>query len=414
MKNLRIEMEAPRIVSQMPFGMVNEPTGKDNLISDWGLWQYPGLYRAPGGGICAFFHKAADRQAAYGTPSACFVSYDDGDTWEERPDQHGQYVAVLPNGDLLKGVRSKISGSDGLGLPEPVYSFTLPDWRGKVSFYNKDEIVLTVPMQLLRYKKGGIEWETENPVVKIPGAVCTVRDNVLYGPFFEHMRIAPDGSLWGVIYHQRNEEAGFHRALRTMIIRSTDDGHTWDFLGEIPFHTVFTPDQYHPNQTCGFNEADVLFLDNGDVMCVARADGLIDDDYAFPAAVLYKSYSSDKGRTWSQPEVFDPYGVWPTFLKMGRYSLFSYGRPGVYLRISDDEAGRVWSDRFDVGLSSGDGKTITYRDSCGYTDMLALDDRTALLIYTDFAYPDEEGRPRKSVLTRKLRINYEPQFPLVT
>jgi len=47
-----------------------------------------------------------------------------------------------------------------------------------------------------------------------------------------------------------------------------------------------------------------------------------------------------------------------------------------------------------------------YRDSCSYTDMIALDECTALLIYSDFNYPDENGIPRKSILTRKIHILY--------
>ena len=40
------------------------------------------------------------------------------------------------------------------------------------------------------------------------------------------------------------------------------------------------------------------------------------------------------------------------------------------------------------------------QDTCSYAGLLALDDRTALLVYTDFNWPDAKGVKRKTVLAR--------------
>ena len=42
--------------------------------------------------------------------------------------------------------------------------------------------------------------------------------------------------------------------------------------------------------------------------------------------------------------------------------------------------------------------------SCFYTNMLALDENTAILIYSDFKYPDKNGDPVKTILTRRITV----------
>ena len=40
------------------------------------------------------------------------------------------------------------------------------------------------------------------------------------------------------------------------------------------------------------------------------------------------------------------------------------------------------------------------QDTCSYSALLALDERTALLAYSDFNYPDAQGQKRKSIMVR--------------
>jgi len=40
------------------------------------------------------------------------------------------------------------------------------------------------------------------------------------------------------------------------------------------------------------------------------------------------------------------------------------------------------------------------QDTCSYPALLALDENTALLAYSDFNYPDAQGQKRKSILVR--------------
>jgi hypothetical protein len=43
-------------------------------------------------------------------------------------------------------------------------------------------------------------------------------------------------------------------------------------------------------------------------------------------------------------------------------------------------------------------------DTCGHTEMVAMDDRSALIVYSDFNHPDHEGAHRKTILVRAVRV----------
>ena len=109
---------------------------------------------------------------------------------------------------------------------------------------------------------------------------------------------------------------------------------------------------------------------------------------------MYLSRSTDNGKTWSKPLFFDTLGVWPIIqtLKNG-VTLVCYGRPGLYLRATADPSGLDWDERITV-INPGHNKQVT----CAYAEMTALDDTTAYFVYSDFAYPNADGVPVKTIL----------------
>ena len=76
-------------------------------------------------------------------------------------------------------------------------------------------------------------------------------------------------------------------------------------------------------------------------------------------------------------------------------TIASYGRPGLFVRATADPAGLEWEQRM-VVVEPAERR----QDTCSYSDLLALDEKTALLAYSDFNYPDAQGRKRKSILVR--------------
>ena len=89
-------------------------------------------------------------------------------------------------------------------------------------------------------------------------------------------------------------------------------------------------------------------------------------------------------------------------LRLGNGMLvLTSGRPGVQLRISKSGLGDDWSEPVDVLPPTSDKLDV---DSCGYTGLVALDRDTFLMVYSWFQKPDAGGRPRKAVLSRRIRL----------
>ncbi len=117
---------------------------------------------------------------------------------------------------------------------------------------------------------------------------------------------------------------------------------------------------------------------------------------------MYFARSSDLGRTWSKAKPFTPTGVMPRLLLLGNGTLvMSSGRPGVDLRFSFDGHGKRWTEPRKL-VPADESKPQA--DSCGYTDLLALDNDTFLLVYSWFKRPGADGLPHKSVLVRRVTV----------
>ena len=92
------------------------------------------------------------------------------------------------------------------------------------------------------------------------------------------------------------------------VIRSSDGGHTWKFV--VHFH----PDDHKPvygpadrEVDEGFDEPDVIQLDNGDILCMMRTGSY---------SPMFQSRSTDGGATWSAPESTGWQGVKPRLQKL--------------------------------------------------------------------------------------------------
>ena len=97
---------------------------------------------------------------------------------------------------------------------------------------------------------------------------------------------------------------------------------------------------------------------------------------------------------------FDKCGVWPQIMSMEcGVTVATYGRYGLYLRGTSDEAALVWQPAVDIPL-----KSTKDENSCAYTGMLPLSDTEFLLIYSDFYYPNDRGIPVKTIIAVTVTI----------
>ncbi|MSP14404.1 MAG: exo-alpha-sialidase [Chloroflexi bacterium] len=94
--------------------------------------------------------------------------------------------------------------------------------------------------------------------------------------------------------------------------------------------------QQSPDMREGPCEPTMIQLANGDLMCIMRTGGGAQWH-------LIRSYSSDRGQTWSPADRLPAFSVDPTVRQVQNGVIaLSAGRPGIYLWLSSDPRGSSW------------------------------------------------------------------------
>ena len=367
----------------------------------WGYCQFPLLERLGSGALHISYHSAPDSAKAYGIDSGKrhVVSYDEGKSFQSsNPPSDGG--VLLPNGDRVRIKHLPSPQADALELPAPVAEAFNGYSRKGMPVFDADAI----PPELSGYpierlKTGETEWREEIKRVKVPNAGRYVSEGVFPHQMLWRMRLDPKGRLWGIAYPFFFNEKGVG-GTQPLFLVSEDMGHTFTYLSTIPYqpNQALDPDW---DKRADFTEPDVAFMPDGSVICLMRTENGIHTG----RAPMYLSRSTDGGSTWSVPHVFDHLGVWPTLLTLQNgVTLTCYGRPGLYVRATGDPAGLVWDERvavipYDFTLP----EPHRPYDTCAYAELLALGDSEALLVYSDFNYPNADGVPVKTILARVIK-----------
>lgn len=166
---------------------------------------------------------------------------------------------------------------------------------------------------------------------------------------------------------------------------SDDHGSTWKFL------SVVAGAGTAPEPTEGPNEADIVRLDDGRLMCVFRVA---------MRRPFWMSTSADGGASWSPPvECPDIFSVKPQLLRLpDGTALLSGGREGVFLWVSRD-GGQEWQRvdlvahhnahvapalRYPEGYPTG-AAPFPVSPTTSYTSLLATGPDEVLLCYDRLA-----------------------------
>lgn len=386
---------------------ISEPVlvaqGPDSRTSKWGSYQFPHISRLADGRFLCRFNSGADSEAAYGGEPTCSISDDEGKTWT--PARYSEYNAIngmrLQNGDLIRFATDPSVPLEGLKLPAPIGPVT----NLGMTAYNIDEVDESIcPRGWILYRRKTEDPQPVREVVKLNWPHMIVRScrGVFVPPSTRgRLRMAPDGTLWMPHYYLAGtdpETGEYIPKLCNYLFKSTDYGKTWDLVTFLPYYPDEAQGGIKLERYEGFGENDITFLPDGSMIRLIRTNTI---------GPCYYTRSEDGGKTWSNPTVFDKNGVWPCLLtlKCG-VTLATYGRPGISLRATTDPAGKQWEDPIKL-LEASPKKTWTSLldiTTCAYTDLIALGDNVAGLVYSDFTQCDEEGVPHKCIMFRTITV----------
>lgn len=247
----------------------------------------------------------------------CWYSRDEGRTWRFRA-RVAQHEPTLVRMNCAMG---KAGNGDLIALCGG-WDRRLPAWQPSSLANSK-----TLRPLVSRSSDGGTTWTITGSIPE-PAPTEMGKGNQ-YIPFGQ-IQQAADGSLCAAVYLVREKRR------QAFLIRSTDDGKTWDNLVVL-----------HPQG----NETAVLHLGAGKWIAASREFQTGNDVH------LEQYGSSDDGRTWSRQQALTHPGQIPGHLLRlsDRRILLTYGNRnwgnyGVDARVSNDE-GKSWGPPFRIAQS---------------------------------------------------------------
>lgn len=365
----------------------------------WGFTQFPAFSPLPDGSILLIYADAEDASETHGEPAPSFVSRDEGQTWgplESDLVPARPHFSVTPAYDgeylVIPSLRYFDVKKEAVELPEPVaesfvygplYTYRVSDFPSKVFDYFSH-------LDARRWRPSTGKWEDEKVAYDTENLLAWRRkdSDLLPRAFLERPALQHKGELLYADYRVRYAMTDGHIPAKggTDLMASDDNGHSFK-------HRATIAVDRSGNDLYG--EPALEETADGGLICVLRKA-----DHEQKPMVM--NFSSDAGRTWSEPEILAEFGVFPFLIRLPSGPLIvSYGRPGVWIKINMDGLGRDWSDP--ICIIEGDHNEVGLH-TCGYTGMHVLGPRSFLLTYSDFDHVDAEGVPRKAVLSRRIEL----------
>ncbi len=430
----------------------------------WGFVQFPWLYRMANDGIIVSIHCEDDAPHMISDGEVdlknkkYFKSFDNGKTWQKADIDDIRLMGYrTPSEDMIMLEAFPVKNIAGVKVPTNFGNYRIPtdDLNIKKSedasslpfpfavetgvFGNYDKLyyVDTLPdslrddgVLLKRLKKGenrpskyvaALDWQYRATRTYDPKVVydsCN-EEETLYlvscGVYCEStIKVGPDKkTLWTATYKPGvDPKTGMYSGKSgAYILRSDDDGESWRCVGYIRYEGDAEKDRFAYTRD-GFSEPSIEFMDDGSMICLLRTCGVFGGTTEWGPTYLVRSF--DEGVTWSKPEYFADRGALPQLLKLDcGATLAVITRPGIYVYASDDN-GYTWNTKLEI-MEDSDRSVLAnevpqranfwqYAGSCCNCTILPIAENKALLAYSDFYYPDENGVKRKSILTVEITV----------
>lgn len=364
---------------------------------EWGYFQFPTIAKTDNGTLVVSWQMKADSHTAYGQKSdrkyAPMISKDNGKTWKPQTKDifaiGGNYHVQLDNGDIIE-----IYTPTSRNLRK--YSGEVKE-IGKVgnkTFYLKDSLPKDLQRLYFNYWDKAHKNTPIYATLNDPGVLRYSIDSLMPIVWWGSIKQLSDKSLVAGVYpgdyYDENTKEIKHGI---SFYQSVDTGRTWNILGKIPFEKDVIIAQRGGEE---FSEPAFEVLNDSTFICIMRTGS---------KSPMYRSFSNDKGRTWSKAEPFTPNGVrpWLLQLKNGVLVLVS-GRPGVQVRFSLDGSGKHWTDPIDmIPFMHNDG-SYSISTTCGYASIVEAGNDSFYMVYSDFTTRNILGQHRKSIWFRKITV----------
>ena len=424
----------------------------------WGAIQFPKLFNMRDGNFGLSVHDAGDtwEELTGDDAERWFVTEDIGKTW--RPAERSErdiMGTILPNGDILrsqpnqpvylkdieffeKRVCDFINPADDLTpkpsndpkkLPIPITAHSDIFGRRYTVFW-----LDTLPDDLIekrfcfyRLKNGetkpeymyaNVDWKYRTTCVYSSSGSLSAKDTMLVNAGLyvcRDIKVAPDGSLF--IAHYRSDSANPYNGVyqgtsNSYFLRSTDNGESWQLQGYIPYIANEVEDNPFAHLVGGYDEPTIEFMDDGSVICILRTCDVFGGAPGW--GPTYISRSTDMCKTWSKPKRFADKGALPKLVKLPNgITLAVITRPGISIYATRD--GINWSDPLEI-MTSGDRSHLgnvkyehpnfhQWQGSCCNCSIIATGENRAMLAFSDFYVPGDDGLKHKGIKTIEIIAN---------
>jgi len=432
----------PRITPAEPAILLTSPPGEKR----WGFYQFPDMWRAPGGEIYCAVNVGHDCLIGQHEPSQFYRSDDNGGTWRQVPygevDQSPDIVEFSDGSQVSFGKSHYIYHVQSYGPymqkwhwlelagdgAKPVSGLIFDAYDNQEwVLYRYDDLpaaMKQVPIASRRSKAD--RWQEVLSTVDLSGLYtgCVARawwwdekGNHIYEDLPHRLQrpwprwgvtVLPDDTLlWPHCVPNPIAMARKRVYWSLALFASTDRGRSWHKRAMIADDVELTTDGYSGD------EHSLAVMPNGDLVCVMRT--VLGDR---PGCTMYlaAARSTDRGFTWTRPSEIAPFSVTPILMTLANGSVAAvYGRPGVYVRVSGD-SGRTWSEALPVvgppeaTLLADRWWDVRYDDhsgnkiSCGNLSAVVTGPNRFLLAYSDFRYPAQGGETCKAVMVREFLV----------
>jgi len=409
----------------------------------WGAYQFPRPFRL-GDRLVVSVHITHDSISTYGAKALWFESGDGGKTWKEADAAIAAECGLrLTNGDRVyfppeSGVDVTKYQLMSLGQYTPGYDFSkraeegtlpIPDgmtfWTGGTTIYayNADRLPPGLSKKewtLHRIPAGQtspvaecaqVDWPFLTRVIHVEKSGRKILKSIFPRG---NPKLGPDGAIWVSVFsgegHLNPENGQYSPYYSAELFRSEDNGRTFRRRAHMEYEA---DGKAYPYLSGGYSDSDFEFMPDGSIVWFFRSNWFCSTGREWDP--MYMARSTDQGITWTKPVRFSDVGTLPRLCttKKGA-TLVCYARPGMFVSVCENRSGTRWAAPLmllDAGDRSGQANVTIespvfheWDGTCGNPELIALDDDTALLFYSDFYYPDERGVRRKTILCREITV----------